>query len=207
MEKVLSRNRFFRDFGTLWPCWADLKFRPPKSTSKKWKSKNSQKSKNRSKIHKKHPILAYEYSKCSGGYFWPFPTYRTLKTVFANFLQPKYVFSAIFDPKTSIFKSTKRCQSVKKSRKSQNGVYTVFRAQKSPGIDCETQKNDQGTRKWCFQHFLTAAPAILVKKRLFSHIFAYFWCFGNANRRCTGARESKKIKIAKNGSKHSKTII
>ena len=174
MDKVLSRNRFFRDFGTLWPCLADLKFRPPKSTSKKWKSQKSQKSKNRSKIHKKHPILAYEDSKCAGGHFWPFPAYRTLKTVFANFLQPKYVFWAIFEPKTSIFKSTKWCQSVQKSRKSQNRVYTVFRAQKSPGIDCETQKNDRGTRKWCFEHFLTAVRGIMMQK---TAIFAYFWRF------------------------------
>ena len=100
----------------------------------------------------------------------------TLKFDFANFLQPKYDFFAFFELKTSIFKSTKRCQSVQKSRKSQNRVYTVYRAQKSPGIDCETQKNDRGTRKWCFEHFLTAVRGIVMQK---TAIFPYFERFLN----------------------------
>ena len=37
--------------------------------------------------------------------------------------------------------------------------------------------------------------------------FARFQLLGSVNRRCTGAQESKKIKITKNGSKHSQTII
>ena len=69
------------------------------------------------------------------------------------------------------FKSAKQGQSVQKSRKAQNRVYTVFRAQKSPGIDCDTQKNDQGTRKWFFEHFLTAVRGIMMQK---TAIFAYF---------------------------------
>ena len=37
--------------------------------------------------------------------------------------------------------------------------------------------------------------------------FARSQLLGSLSRRCTGAQESKKIKIAKNGSKHSQTII
>ena len=157
----------------VWPIWS-LDPQNPSQKSENHESQKSQKSKNRSKIHKKHPILANEYSKCSGGYFWSFPAYRTLKTVIANFLRPKYDFWAIFDAKTSLFKSTTWCPSDQKSWKSQNRVYTVFRAQKSSGIDSDTLENYRGTRKWCFEHFLAAAGAILMAK---SAIFAYFWGF------------------------------
>ena len=174
MEKVLSRNRFFRDFGTLWPCLADLKFRPPKSTSKNRKWQKSKKSKKPFFSASISPILAYGVSKVAHGYFWLFPAYTTLKYVFTIFLERKYGFFAFFDEKIEIFKSTKWCQSVKKWGKSQNWVYTVFRAQKSPGIDCETQKNDQNTVKKGFEHFFAAVGGVLMQK---TTIYTYFWRF------------------------------
>jgi hypothetical protein len=101
-------------------------FDPQNRPLKIAKPPSGQKSKNRFFSANFRSIVAYEYSKVAHGHFWQLPAWIRLKTGFANFLQPKYVFSTIFEPKTSIFKSTKWCQSVQKSWFSPNRVYTHF---------------------------------------------------------------------------------
>ena len=74
----------------------------------------------------------------------------------------------------AIFKSTKQGQSVQKSRKSQNRVYTLLCVPKSPWIRCEPQKNVLRMYYGCFDHFLTAVQSILMPK---TRILTYFSCF------------------------------
>ena len=137
-----SQKRFLGRWNPYTPCYleieifgifghSDLKtrfwnFDPQNRPLKIAKPPSGQKSKNRFFSANFRPIVAYEYSKVAHEHFWQLPAWIRLKTGFANFLQPKYVFSAIFEPKTSIFKSTKWFQSVQKSRFFQNRVYTHF---------------------------------------------------------------------------------
>ena len=72
------------------------------------------------------------------------------------------------------FKSAKQGQSVQKSRKSQNRVYTLLCVPKSPWIRCEPQKNVLRMDYGCFDHFLTAVRGILMPK---TRILTYFSCF------------------------------
>ena len=44
-------------------------------------------------------------------------------------------------------------------------------AQKSPGIDCETQKNDQNTGKMGFEHFFAAVGGVLMLKTIILTFF------------------------------------
>ena len=83
-------------------------------------------------------IETYGVSKVAHGHFWSFPAWITLKFDFVIFLEPKYGFFTFFDEKIENFKSTKWCQSVQKSRKSQNRVYTHFPVKNLWGIDWET---------------------------------------------------------------------
>ena len=67
--EVLSQNRDFADFGTYRPCFAFLKFRPPKSTPKSAWPPYGQKSKNRFISANIAPMVANGGSKIIRGEF------------------------------------------------------------------------------------------------------------------------------------------
>ena len=116
----------FEIFGHYNMYWSIWNFDPQNRPLKTSKPPSRQKSKNPFFSANTSSIETYGVSKVAHGYFWPFPAYRTLKMVFAIFVELKYGFFTFFDEKTSFFKSTKTCWYVQKSRKSQNRVYTHF---------------------------------------------------------------------------------
>ena len=120
----------------------------------------------------------YGYSKCSGA------SYLSFLILFGFFgfhmlvLEPHHCnflpFLQIQMWFLAIFKSTKWCQSVQKSWKSQNRVYTLRMVPKSPWIRYKPQKNVLRMDYGCFDHFLTAFHSILMPK---TRILTYFSCF------------------------------
>ena len=109
------------------------------------------------------------------------------------------------------FKSINTCWYVKKSKKSRNWVYSVGLQFLGPWTRRNPQKNVLGSENSRKSIFAAAFCWIFMPK---SSKLMYFWWFSRPRDYfearawpCTGAQESKKSKIAKNGLKRTQTII
>ena len=133
------------------------------------------------------------------------------KKNFTFSLAQKYVFCDIFAPKLMDFKSINTCWYVKISKKSRNWVYSVGLQFLGPWTRRNPQKNVLGSGNSRKSIFAAAFCWIFMAK---SSKLMYFWWFSRPRDYfearawpCTGAQESKKSKIAKNGLKRTQIII
>ena len=96
------------------------------------------------------------------------------KVFHAIFLKKKYVFFRFFDAKSSIFKSSKWCEWMKKIAKIEKSIFFDFLALDQPLWPHKTFWGDRNTRNMCFEHFFFCFGGILMQKSWF---LTFFCCF------------------------------
>ena len=94
-----------------------------------------------------------------------------------------------------------------------SSLYT-FSSLKAMGNRLGNSEKWSGHSKMVFRALFDSCSEHYEAKKCYFCVFLMFFedfarsqLLGSVSRRCTGAQESEKIKIAKNGPKHSKTII